>query len=157
MEGAPESHPTWKPITFGPFSHEAMHAYMTKISTDPAPDIDPQFQFYHADLGPMNIMVSEDGDRVTGVIDWETAAYYPRFWVATKPVTAWRAFNLECDTDEPKLWGQLLGQALETHGYKRLDAAFRRWNNSRGGGGGKKEGLFQSVRSLMLIFLQKGY
>jgi aminoglycoside phosphotransferase (APT) family kinase protein len=129
MESAPQSHPTWKPRTLGPLSQEAMRAYLTKISTEPAPDIDPQFHFYHADLGPTNIMVSEDGDRVTGIIDWESAAYYPRFWVATKPVTA-GAFHLECETDEPKLWGQLLGQAIADKGYKRLDAAFRRWNNS---------------------------
>lgn len=129
MESAPQSHPTWKPRTLGPLSQEAMHIYMTKISTEPAPDIDRQFHFYHADLGPTNIMVSEDCDRVTGIIDWESAAYYPRFWVATKPVTA-GAFYLECETDEPKLWGQLLGQALEKNGYKRLDTAFRRWNSS---------------------------
>ncbi|KAJ0160869.1 hypothetical protein CTA2_7162 [Colletotrichum tanaceti] len=130
MESAPQSHPTWRPRTLGPFSQEALHDYMTNISTSPAPDIDPQFHFYHADLGPTNIMVSEvHGDRVTvtGIIDWESAAYYPRFWVATKPVTA-GAFYLECETDEPKLWGQLLGQALETNGYERLDTAFRSWN-----------------------------
>lgn len=102
---------------------------MSKISTEPPPDIDPRFHFYHADLGPTNIMVSEDGDRVTGIIDWESAAYYPRFWVATKPVTA-GAFYLECETDEPKLWGHLLGHALEANGYKRQDTAFRRWRKA---------------------------
>lgn len=66
---------------------------MARISTEPAPDIVPHFHFYHADLGPTNIMVSEDGDHVTGIIDWESAAYYPRFWAATKPVTA-GAFGL---------------------------------------------------------------
>ncbi|KAK4100742.1 hypothetical protein N658DRAFT_567361 [Parathielavia hyrcaniae] len=108
MEGAPQAHPTWKPRRLGPLSQEAMRAYITKISTEPAPDIEAQFHFYHADLGPTNIIVSEDGDRVTGIIDWESAAYYPRFWVATKPVTA-GAFYLECETEDPKLWEQLLG------------------------------------------------
>lgn len=130
MESTPQPHPSWKPRMLGPFSREAMHTYMTKISTEPAPDLDPRFHFYHADLGPTNIMVSEDGDRVTGIIDWESGAYYPRFWVATKPVTAW-AFSLECETDEPKLWGQLLGRALEKNGYTRLDVAFCRWSDSK--------------------------
>ena len=129
MESAPPLHPTWKPRILGPFSQEARCVYMTKVSAEPGADIDPRFYFYHADLGPTNIMVSEDGGRITGIIDWESAAYYPRFWIATKPVTA-GAFYLECETDDPKLWGQLLGQALETHGYKRLDAAFRRWRDS---------------------------
>lgn len=129
MEGALESHPTWKPRTLGPWPQEAMRAYMGKISTEPTPDIDPLFHFYHADLGPTNIMVSEDGGHVTGIIDWESGAFFPRFWVATKPVPV-GAFHLECENDEPKLWGQLLGQALERHGYKRADAAFRRWENS---------------------------
>jgi hypothetical protein len=101
---------------------------MAKVSTEPAPEIEPQFHFYHADLGPTNIMVSADG-HVTGIINWESAAYYPQFWVATKPVFA-GSFWLECETDEPKLWGQLLGQALETKGYKRQDAIFRRWNSA---------------------------
>jgi Ser/Thr protein kinase RdoA (MazF antagonist) len=106
-----------------------MRVYMTEISAALVPDIDPLFHFYHADPGPTNIMVSEDGNRITGIIDWESAAYYPRFWVATKPVTA-AAFYLECETDERKFWGHLLGQALETHGFARLNAAFRRWRNS---------------------------
>ena len=128
MESAHPSHPSWMPRTLGPFSLEAIRAYMAKISTEAAPEIGPQFYFYHADLGPTNIMVSADG-HVTGIIDWESAAYYPQFWVATKPVFS-GSFWLECETDEPKLWGQLLGQALETKGYKRQDAIFRRWNSA---------------------------
>ncbi|KPM39857.1 hypothetical protein AK830_g6710 [Neonectria ditissima] len=129
MESAHPSHPTWLPRILGPFSLEAIRDYMANISTEPAPDIDQPFHFYHADLGPTNIMISEDGNLVTGIIDWESAAYYPKFWVATKPVYA-GAFWLECETDEPKLWGQLLGQALDASGYKRLDVIFRRWSRS---------------------------
>lgn len=102
---------------------------MANISTEPPPAIDPPFHFYHADLGPTDIMISEDGNLVTGIIDWESAAYYPRFWVATKPGYA-GAFWLECETDDPKLWGQLLGQALDASGYKALDTTFRRWSKS---------------------------
>ncbi|CAG9946372.1 unnamed protein product [Clonostachys rosea f. rosea IK726] len=118
------SHPTWLPRLLGPFSLEEMRANMERISTEPPPAIDPVFHFYHADLGPTNVMVMQDG-TVSGIIDWESAAYYPQFWVATK--TSLPAFHLECETDDPTLWGQLLGQALEVCGYKRLDAEFRRW------------------------------
>ncbi|TVY76077.1 hypothetical protein LSUE1_G005430 [Lachnellula suecica] len=39
------------------------------------------FVFYHADLGPGNIIV--DDERV-GIIDWEIAGYVPRGWIRTK-------------------------------------------------------------------------
>lgn len=55
-----------------------------------------------------------DSDRVTGIIGWESATCNPRFQVATKAVT-FGTFPLEGETDEPRLWGQLLGDK-EIHG-----------------------------------------
>lgn len=34
--------------------------------------------FTHSDLSPRNILV--DGDRVTAIIDWEYAGWYPEHW-----------------------------------------------------------------------------
>lgn len=42
-----------------------------------------EFHFYHADLGPGNIMM-RDGE-ISAIIDWESGGYYPKFWIATKP------------------------------------------------------------------------
>ena len=126
MVDADPSHPTFLPRLLGPFTFDAMQAYMKTASASRPPELDELFHFYHADLGPTNIMISEDGNSVTGIIDWESAAYYPRFWVATKPVFA-GAFWLECETDEPKLWGRLLGQALDANGFKEQEAIFREW------------------------------
>lgn len=39
-------------------------------------------KFTHADLHPNNIMV-QDG-RITGVVDWEFAGWYPEYWEYTK-------------------------------------------------------------------------
>jgi len=39
---------------------------------------DSQVHFTHGDLLPQNILV--DGSKVTAIIDWETAVYYPKFW-----------------------------------------------------------------------------
>jgi hypothetical protein len=36
------------------------------------------FPFTHGDLLPMNIMV--DGGKITGIIDWTSAGFYPEFW-----------------------------------------------------------------------------
>lgn len=130
MESAHPSHPTWLPRTLGPLSVEGIVTYMTNMSTEPPPHIDAPFIFYHADLGPTNIMISKDGNVITGIIDWESAAYYPRFWIATKPVVA-SAFWLESTIIEPKLWGELFGQALEAVGYKRLDTVYLTWTNAR--------------------------
>lgn len=47
MEDAQPSHPTWLPRTMGPFPSEAVLTYMKRISTEPLPNIDALFHFYH--------------------------------------------------------------------------------------------------------------
>lgn len=145
MENPPESHPTWLPYTMGPFSSEAIFAYMTKISTKPSPKIDALFYFYHADLGPTNIMISEEGSLVTGIIDWESGAYYPRFYIVTKPAISSayylnrpteqqevltnekEEYEKEGITDDEKLWGRLLSEALKAKGLGSPDETFLPW------------------------------
>lgn len=39
---------------------------------------DTKVYLTHGDLLPQNIMV--EGSTITGIIDWETAGYYPEFW-----------------------------------------------------------------------------
>ena len=39
-----------------------------------------EVRFTHGDLVPKNIMVSADGTRITGIIDWGNAGYYPDYW-----------------------------------------------------------------------------
>jgi aminoglycoside phosphotransferase len=46
--------------------------------------------FTHNDLFPRNIMV--DGSRVTGVIDWESAGWFPAHWEYCKS-TNWGAWT----------------------------------------------------------------
>ncbi len=33
----------------------------------------------HGDIAPRNILVDESG-RITGIIDWELAGWYPEYW-----------------------------------------------------------------------------
>lgn len=40
----------------------------------------------HGDLSSLNILAS--GNKVVGIIDWETAGWYPSYWEYT---TAWNA------------------------------------------------------------------
>jgi hypothetical protein len=39
---------------------------------------DTQVHLTHGDLLPHNILV--EGSKITAIIDWETAGYYPEFW-----------------------------------------------------------------------------
>lgn len=74
----------------GPFPDEASFSQELKFSDDPARR-GHKVVFTHADLNPRNILVDRvrlpDGTlgwRVSGIVDWETAGYYPEYWDYTK-------------------------------------------------------------------------
>lgn len=81
----------------GPFRDEASFNQLLAYPDDPA------FQghkiiYTHADLNPRNILVDrfrqEDGSMrwgISGIIDWETAGFFPEYWDYTKSrYEAWR-------------------------------------------------------------------
>lgn len=39
--------------------------------------------FTHGDLNPRNILATEDG-KITGIVDWENAGWFPEYWEYTK-------------------------------------------------------------------------
>lgn len=128
MEYTPDSHPSYLPRTMGPFTSQAILAHMRRGSIEPPPNIDTDalFHFYNPYLGPVDIMISEEGGHVTGIINWEAGAYFPRFYIATKPAVSW-SFWLRCPTDDRALWGQLLSKALQTKGFESSDTIFTAW------------------------------
>ncbi len=131
MGNPPASNPSWLPMTLGPFTFAEWKNYMTEISTEPPPELDGSFYFYHPDLGPTNIMVWADGTGVAAIIDWEAAAYFPRFWVATKPASTW-PFYLETATSaERHGWAKLLVSALETKGFVNVDKVYLKWDHAQ--------------------------
>ncbi|KAI0843961.1 kinase-like domain-containing protein [Daldinia vernicosa] len=74
----------------GPFADEAAFSQMLRFSDEPARR-GHKIVFTHADLNPRNILVDQtvqsDGSigwNVTGIVDWETAGYYPEYWDYTK-------------------------------------------------------------------------
>ncbi|KAI4865650.1 hypothetical protein F4820DRAFT_447857 [Hypoxylon rubiginosum] len=74
----------------GPFANEAAFSQMLRFSHDPARR-GHKIVFTHADLNPRNILIDRtmqpDGSMgwtVTGIVDWETAGYYPEYWDYTK-------------------------------------------------------------------------
>ncbi|KAL2354265.1 kinase-like domain-containing protein [Cryomyces antarcticus] len=84
--------PTWR---FGPFTtiqafHEFLHDGLRPGPTMPPAVNDliaqhdrswPPPTFTHGDLSSLNILAK--GDEVVGIVDWETAGWYPSYWEYT--------------------------------------------------------------------------
>ena len=115
---AEPSHPSWKPRPLGPFSLEDFNSYVSRQSTTPCTDIGLSLHFYHADLGPGNIIVSEDGN-VEGILDWESAGFYPRYWIASKPMLSAGFYLNSTEGTKREAWRDLLGVMLKKEGFEQ--------------------------------------
>ncbi|KAF5638095.1 kinase-like domain protein [Fusarium sp. NRRL 52700] len=78
----------WAPI--GPFPDEASFSQNLRFPDEPSRR-GHKIIFTHGDLNPRNIMVERIRNstgarswRLSGIIDWETAGYYPEYWDYTK-------------------------------------------------------------------------
>ncbi|OSD00327.1 hypothetical protein PYCCODRAFT_1393643 [Trametes coccinea BRFM310] len=78
----------WQPI--GPFRDEAAFSAMMRFPDDPARR-GHKIVFTHADLNARNILIDRAvhadgrlGWGVSGIVDWETAGFYPEYWDYTK-------------------------------------------------------------------------
>ncbi|KAL8646449.1 MAG: hypothetical protein Q9226_006853 [Calogaya cf. arnoldii] len=123
--GEPYLDATGDELLVGPLTLEQCREALT-TSSAPCPPFE-QFHFYHADLGPTNIMVSEGG-VVEGIIDWESAGYYPQFWIATKPSVS-PGLSLcpvppGCEEWE---WRRALKSELERLGFPQARTWFIEW------------------------------
>ncbi|CAK7245815.1 MAG: hypothetical protein STHCBS139747_007415 [Sporothrix thermara] len=75
--------------------------------------------FTHGDLSSFNILA--DGDKVTGIIDWETAAWMPAYWEYTN---AWHVspYNL--------FWQEEVGKFIPADAYAlEMEKIRRRYYN----------------------------
>ena len=82
--------------------------------------------FYHADLGPGNIIVEEDPEQgAIGIIDWECAGYFPRGCIRTKFRIPSR-LDLP-DGDEPHLFRAEVQRALGKSGFEEYAEAWQSW------------------------------
>ena len=101
------------------------------VASEECPAIEEDFHFYHPDLGPSNIIISDDG-RVAGILDWESAGYYPAFWIATKPAVS-PAFNFDARIEEhgEHEWRKCLRDELERLGYPQVGEWYMKWFRCR--------------------------
>jgi hypothetical protein len=128
---AKDSHPSWRPRLLGPMPSVSSQKYLQRISKLCSPPVTDAFYFYHADLGPTNILISGDG-MVEAILDWESAGFYPRFWISLKPYIS-PGFCLPV-ADDRYAWADLLIAKLTGKGfvldmtcvewYKKLDLEF---------------------------------
>lgn len=125
------SEPSWKPQLLGPFSIKELFSYLSIDKAGLPPYSIDKFHYYHADLGPTNILVSDDGN-INGIIDWESAAFYPKFWVATKPLVSAGFFLEGTDYIEKREWSTFLADALQEEGFTSGLEAWSIWKRALG-------------------------
>ncbi|KAF2222574.1 kinase-like domain-containing protein [Elsinoe ampelina] len=77
----------------------------------------PPVVFTHADLNPFNIMV--DGDKITGIIDWEFSGWYPHYW----------EYTTACYGNLGRLWWQdVVDKVLEVKPEEmKMEVTRQRW------------------------------
>ncbi|PGG95484.1 hypothetical protein AJ79_10036 [Helicocarpus griseus UAMH5409] len=115
----------------GPLTSTESLKYFTIPGSNLCPEIGKAFYLYHADLGPGNIMVSEDGS-ITGILDWEAAGFYPRFWIATKPsIAPGLNFSPSIAGIEEFEWRKRLRMELENRGYPQASGWYMEWRRAR--------------------------
>ncbi|KAL4781678.1 hypothetical protein BJX76DRAFT_359709 [Aspergillus varians] len=120
---AKESHPSWKPRLLGPMSSSSHQSYLQRISKLYKPPVTAASHFYHADLGPTNLLISDDG-KIKAILDWESAGFYPKYWVTLKPYMS-LGFCLPV-ADDRYAWADLLIAKLAEKGFV-LDMACVEW------------------------------
>jgi hypothetical protein len=88
------------------------------------------FVFFHADLGPSNIIV-EDKPKLgnLGIIDFEIAGFFPKGWIRTKfRVSSGMDFSPSA-TDIPTWWRSEIQKALEANGFEDYSGSYMEWLN----------------------------
>jgi hypothetical protein len=116
---AEPAHPSWIPRPLGPLSLSDFTTYLSRQSTTRCPDVGSCLCYYHADLGPANVIVSEGGN-VVGILDWESAGFYPRFWIASKPMLSAGFLLNSTEGTNRGAWRDLLRSMLQKEGFEAV-------------------------------------
>ncbi|KAF5571992.1 kinase-like domain-containing protein [Fusarium pseudoanthophilum] len=120
----------WSPI--GPFPDEASFSQNLRFSDEPSRR-GHKIVFTHGDLNPRNIMMERvsnsagaKGWRLSGIIDWETAGYYPEYWDYTKSM--FESFRW------PRRHNDMMQEVFSEFGdySEELDTERRAWESGDG-------------------------
>lgn len=91
-----------------------------------------KFVFYHADLGPGNIIIEGEPLAGTiGIIEWESAGYYPRGWIRTKfRLSSGMDFDGDTADDPATGWRSRVQMSLGVNGFDDYVKGWRSWRES---------------------------
>ena len=86
------------------------------------------FVFFHADLGPTNIIVEDEPNSgKIGIIDFEISGYFPRGCIRTKfRISSGMDFTAS-GSDQPTLWRREIQQTLGAKGSEDYMQAWMKW------------------------------
>ncbi|OAG04876.1 uncharacterized protein CC84DRAFT_1196889 [Paraphaeosphaeria sporulosa] len=87
------------------------------------------FFFYHADLGPCNIIVEDEPERGTiGIIDFEIAGYFPRGWIRTKfRISSGMNLPPSSKQEDPLWWRRQVQMELGVDGFEDFTEEWQAW------------------------------
>lgn len=86
-----------------------------------------EFVFYHADLGPGNIIVEDIPETGSvGIIDWEIAGYFPRGWIRTKFLIS-SGLDLPSSVEDKHWWRWEVQEALGRRGFEDFSNEWESW------------------------------
>lgn len=120
------------PRTFDPCTATQLKCELCKLSINTFPPMDETFVFHHANLCMSNILVSDDGERVVGVLGWEHAAFYPRFWISMGLV--WKSARTMEEDEGERMWSRMLCERLQVLGFVNRWEEFCAWKEGMVGG-----------------------
>jgi len=90
-----------------------------------------RFFFYHADLGPGNIIVEPESGRLS-IIDFEIAGYFPKAWIRTKfRLSSGMNLSHEATSGDRGEWRKQVQIALGAEGFTDHAEAFMQWRKDR--------------------------
>ena len=127
-----DTSPSWKPYLHPRYSPQTLTSHLaTHYHGETPPASDDRFCFYHDDLVTRNLFVSiptAEGEmtHLTAIIDWETAGYYPRWWIDLKPRVS-PAFHETAPNVTDASWSLALGHALAKAGFSHDHQWFYRY------------------------------
>jgi hypothetical protein len=98
--------------------------YLHRISRIHKPPVTTTFHFHHTDLGPTNVLIS-DNNKIKAMLDWESAGFYPKYWVTLNPYMS-LGFCLPA-TNNHCAWADLLITKLVKRGFV-LDMGCIEWH-----------------------------
>lgn len=115
--------PSWKPTVRPIFTPQTVTAHLLDLFGEGFPDVGEYFYFYHSTMDPRSVFVSVSGPekedvQVTAIINWDAAAYFPRWWIALKPQASFGfILGLGHKEEERWKWAETFSNTLIDKGF----------------------------------------